>query len=356
MNLNILKGLLILLVIVDHNDFSRSIFPGFLYGFGFHVVGFLTIPFLKPAPPWNRDMGPYLFRLYYPFLLIVTLLALVVGVTHHVPAVLQGKLWALTLYSGNSALLKQTTGMSLLWFLPSFMSLVLLRSAIEHAGATARRIAIALFCVAHLFVGSVAVLVRDYLPLGLLPAIYVVPLGYLGAWTQRALFSRWSPGLGFVIAAALFVPVKYLQMQAHLYYEVGFAVVADFTNPYALVLDDLESVLGVLMLFQLCRFRLGAFLEECGRYSMQIYLFHAFVALAVYKVVTRLIPDAGAIPLFAVSLTATAVLTLALARWLVRQGFVQRFVLPRAPQALFGRTVPAAQRPQPQTAKPEAMQ
>jgi fucose 4-O-acetylase-like acetyltransferase len=335
-DLNALKGILILLVIIDHNDFSRSIFPGFLYGFGFHVVGFLTIPFLKPAPAWNRDMGPYLFRLYYPFFLIVTVLALVVGISRHVPASEQLQSWLLTLYSGNSALLKQTTGMALLWFIPSFMSLVMLRSVIEHTGVLRKRIAVALLCVAHVFVGSVAVLVRDYLPLGLLPAIYVIPLAYLGVWIHRRLFAGLSPALALLIATALFIPVKYLQMQGHLYYEVGFAEVADFKAPYALLLDDLESVLGVMMLFQLCRFNLGGFLRECGRYSMQIYLFHAFVALGVYKAVVKLMPGAGSILLFTISLTTTALLTLALARWLVRRPLVARFVLPRNPQVLLG--------------------
>lgn len=345
MDLNVLKGILILLVIVDHNDFSRSIFPGFLYGFGFHVVGFLTIPFLKPAPAWNRDMVPYLFRLYYPFFLLVTVLALVVGFARHVPAGEQLQSWLLTLYSGNSALLKQTTGMALLWFIPSFMSLVMLRSAIEHGGVLRKRIAIALLCVAHVFVGSVAFLVRDYLPLGLLPAIYVIPLAYLGVWVHRTLFSRLSPALALLVATALFVPVKYLQMQGHLYYEVGFAEVADFRNLNALVLDDLESILGVMMLFQLCRFDLGGFLRECGRYSMQIYLFHAFVALGVYKTVVKLMPGAGSIVLFTVSLATTALLTLLLARWLVRQPLVTRFVLPRSPQVLLGLPSPAAAAP-----------
>lgn len=350
-NLNILKGILILLVIVDHNDFSRSIFPGLLYGFGFHVVGFLTIPFLKPAPELNRDMFNYLFRLYYPFALIVTLMTLVVAVVQHVPAAVQFPLWVLTLLSGNSALLKETTGMALLWFLPSFMSLVVLRSAIEHASTSWKMAALVLFCVAHFFIGSIAPLVRNYLPLGLLPAVYVIPLAYLGVWLHRAWFSRMPAGLAFVTAAALFLPVKYLQMKANFYYEVGFAEVADYRNLYALALDDLESLFGVLMLFQLCRFKLGRFLEECGRYSIQIYLFHAFIALGVYKIIMRFVSDAGAPVLFALSVTATALLTLAFARWLVGQPFLLRFVLPRNLQVLLGRPASTPTHPHSETPK-----
>jgi hypothetical protein len=351
MNLNLLKGILILLVMVDHNDFSRSIFPGFLYG-----VGFLTIPFLKPAPALNRDMGAYLFRLYYPFFVMATLMAAVVGVTRHVPVAEQSALWLLTLYSGNSVVLKQTTGMALLWYLPSFIALVTLHSAIEHAGRAPKVAAIALLCVVHVFVGTVAPMLRDYVPLGLLPALYVVPLAYLGAWTQRTLFSRLSPGVALAIAVAVFVPVKYVQIQAHLYNEVGFAEVADFTAPYALLLNDLESVLGVLMLFQVCRFPLGAFLQECGRYSLQLYLFHAFVALGIYKAVLRFAPDIGSIPQFAISVAATALSTLLLARWLAGRRPVQRFVFPRSPQVLLKGVGAPAQHLQPLAVKPEGIQ
>ena len=33
---------------------SRLLIAGFLYGFGFHVMGFMTVPFLKPAPKLDR--------------------------------------------------------------------------------------------------------------------------------------------------------------------------------------------------------------------------------------------------------------------------------------------------------------
>jgi surface polysaccharide O-acyltransferase-like enzyme len=242
--------------------------------------------------------------------------------------------WALSLYSGNATILKQATGMSLLWFLPSFISLVALRSALEHAGTAGKVAALVLICVAHLFIGTVAARLQNWLPLGLLPALYVIPLGYLGAWLQRRAFGRMRPVLALALAIAVFVPVKYLQMRAHLYNEVGFAVVADYTRPYALLLNDLECVTGVLMLFQLCRFGAPAFIEACGRYSIQIYLFHAFIALAVYKAVLHLPAGAGA--QFIISMAATVFLSLALARWLAANPLAQRFVFPRSPAALLG--------------------
>ena len=351
MNLNLLKGILILLVIVDHNDFARSIFPGFLLGFAFHVVGFMTIPFLKPAPALDRAMGPYLFRLYWPFVVMTGMMAAAVVVLDHVPAPLQAERWLLTLYSGNSAVLKQTTGMALLWYLPSFVSLVLLRSAIERAGQPVKALTIALLCVAHLFIGPVAPVIRDYLPLGVLPALYVIPLGYLCVWAHRRLFERMPPLLALVLATAVFIPIKYLQIRANLYNEVGFTELASYRAPGALMLNDLESVFGVLMLFQLCRFEFGAFVQACGRYSIQIYLFHAFIGLGIYKAVLRFAPELDVLAQFAISVAATAALTLLLARWLAERRLVQRFLFPRGLHVLLKGESVSAHRMKPLAAK-----
>jgi hypothetical protein len=334
MNLNALKGMLILLVILDHNDFSRLFIDGFLYGFTFHVVGFMTIPFLKEAPPLDRKFVAYAFRQYYPFFLVATVTALIAGLATRTPAWQQLQAWLLALYSGNAFALKAATHMSLLWFLPSFIALVTLRSAVEHLGRGAKVLVIALLWAIHPLIGAVAASLQDALPLGLLPALYVAPLAWLIVWLQRMVFSRVAFPWALLLAAAVFVPVKYLQVRAHLYNEVGFAEVADYTRPYALLLNDLESVLGVLVLFQLCRLPLGRFAEACGRYSIQIYLFHAFIALAVYKAVLHLPLPAAA--QFALSLAITAVASLGFARWLAAQPFAQRFVFPRSPGALFG--------------------
>jgi fucose 4-O-acetylase-like acetyltransferase len=346
MNLTALKGLLVLLVLVDHNDFSRSIFPRFLDGFSFHVVGFLMIPFLKPAAVWSKRYLGYLFRLYFPFLVISTLTAIVVAWTTPVTATTQAKHWLLAMYSGNSDILKQTTHMALLWFLPSFISLVTIRTAIENSSQAGKTWAIALLCMAHLFVGTVATTdIRHYLPLGLLPAMYVVPLAYLGVLLHQKVYARMEPLLALLVSTAIFVTVKYAQMRAGLHTEVGFAEVADYSAPFALLLNDLEAVGGVLLMFQLSRFKLGRFVELCGKYSLQVYLLHAFVAMFVYRTLLRYASDWSAPVLFAVSLLATALVTAAVARLLAEQKLARRFLFPRSPGELLGLAAPPENHP-----------
>lgn len=342
MNQNVLKGMLVLLVVLDHNEYVRSLFPRLLDGFSFHVLGFLMIPFLRPAAAWSKDYLTYMFRLYFPFFVIVTLMAIVDAWLTPVTAASQAGLWLHALYSGHSTILKQVTQMALLWFLPSFIALVTLRTLVENCSRTGKRVLIFLFCVAHLFVGMFAHQVKDYLPLGLLPAVFVVPLAYFGVWLHRSVFARMAPSAALLVAAGIAAAVKYAQVQAGLQVEIGFAEVADIRDPYALLLNDLEAVSGVMVMFQLARFRLGSFLELCGKYSLQVYLFHAFVALFVYKVLQRLTPDWPVGLLFAVSMLVTVLLTAALARLLAEQPLVRRFLFPRSPAELLGKSSPRA--------------
>ncbi len=336
MNQNLLKGILVLIVVVDHNDFTRALFRDFFEGLSFHVMGFLMIPFLRPAAAWSRDYLSYLFRLYFPYFVIVTVLAVAVAWIRPVTAGEQTLLWLHALYSGNSAVLKQATGMALLWFLPSFIALVTLRTAIENSSRAGKTIAIALLCAAHLFVGAVGRELAPYLPLGLLPAVYVIPLAYLGVLLQRQVYERMSPLTALLVAGGIFAGSKYAQIQAGLYNEIGFGIVADYRAPQALLLNDLEAVTGVLMLFQVARFRLGGFLDRCGQYSLQVYLFHAFVALCVYKLLMRYATGWPVHSLFMVSMLATVMLTIPLAHFLAVQPMSRRFLFPRSPADLLG--------------------
>lgn len=329
MNPNIVKGLLILLVIVDHNDFARSVIPGFLLGFSFHVLGFLTLPFLRPAHTIDRRLGQYLFRLYHPFFVITTVLALVVFFISPVSATRQLSLWLLSLYSGNFSVLKESTHMSLLWYLPSFVTLVALRAVIEQAGPAGKRIILLGLVALHPFIGLLAPRIQDFLPLGLLPVLYAMPLCYFAAYVHDRLFEHHSRVLGMLASATLYGAVKYLQMRAHLPNELGAAEVADYTQPFALLVNDLEAVTGVWMIFQLGRFPLGRFIEIAGKFSLQVYCFHAFIAVIIYKTLASQLGTLPALPLFLMSITLTAILTVILARFLTERPLFRRLMFPK---------------------------
>lgn len=345
MNLNVLKGLLIILVIADHNEFTRSLFADFFKGLTFHVVGFMTIPFLKPpGQVGTRAFADYAFRLYWPFLLVTCGLWLVVTVLGQTPLAQRLGILGIALYSANADILKVAANMGLLWFLPSFISVVAIRNLIDTGPARARPVWIGLLVAVHGVIGVVAMQIQHYLPLGLLPALYIVPLAYAGVLLHRRLFEPLPAPGALVLAFILLLGAKASQMHLQLGNEVGFSVVADWRSPLALLINDLEAVLGTLMLFQVARLRLPGWIEACGKYSMQIYLFHAFIALGIYKALLLWYPDAGTALLFGVSMSATVFLTLGAAHLIMHSPLAQRLIFPRSLDHLLGRVTagPAA--------------
>lgn len=339
MNQNLLKGMFILLVVLDHNDFARSIIPGFLKGFGFHVMGFMMIPFLRPAGSPDRRFMQYLFRLYYPYLLIVTVMSVIVALITPVPALAQAGRWALALYSGNSDVVKEATHMALLWFLPSFIALIVLRTFLENVPAWLKVMGLLTAWLVHPFIGSLAPAIQDYLPLGLLPAMYVLPLAYLGIFLHRTYFEKLGPANALMQAAAVFIVVKACQIHFGYTNEIGFAAVAGAENWPALLCNDAEAVSGVLMLFQASRFPLGRLIEAFGKHSLQVYLLHAFVAFAIYRLALAVgLPSVSVLLSFALTLAATALLTLALAKTIMALPRLRQFVFPHSWQDLIHRS------------------
>lgn len=331
MRLDVLKGILIVLVIIDHNEFSRSIFPAFLAGLSFHVVGFMTIPFTRPAMPLQAPaFGEYLFRLYYPFALVTLATATVVVATTEATAGQHLVDTLVALYSGNSTALKHATHMGLLWFLPSFIALLIMRSAFDWMSTSARWTALALIVAAHPFLGLVPERVWNYLPLGVLPALYIYPLAYSGAWLHRRLFAqgRAVPMLAF--AGLVFAVVKAVQIKYGMRSEVGFMEVADYSTPFALIINDLEAVTGTILMFQIARVLSSKILSQSGKYSMQLYLVHAFVALAVYRTVLHFSTVSGYLLNFLLSMTLTLAISLGISWVLVTDPRLRRMVFPKS--------------------------
>ncbi len=347
MNLNILKGLLILTVIFDHNDFSRGVFADFLRGMSFHVVGFLAIPFLRPAlQPASPRAASYVFRLYYPFLLLTLAMGVAVAVTGGQPWDERVHATALALYSGHFYALKAATNMGLLWYLPSFISLVLLHGVIESQGRGGKAALIALLVALHGVLGPVAVRIQDYLPLGLLPALYTIPMCYLVVLCHRRLLERLPAATAVALALAVFALVKWLQIHWRLPYELGAMEVPGYDAWPHMLVDDLEGVTGALFLFQLARLPLGRGLAAFGEVSLQVYLTHAFVGLAIAKLLMRTPLAAHPVAILAVSLALTAAIALGVSR-AVMASPLKRFLFPRDPAQLLGRQAAGGAAPAP---------
>lgn len=342
MNQNSLKGLLIILVIFDHNEYAHQLFPDFLRGFSFHVLGFFTLPFLREADSINlARLRKMFFSYLYPFLWFaggMSILTLFlksrsssVGLGG-MPSEMLSQLLSqmlLALYSGNAILLKGATGMSLLWFLPSFFSLMVIRALL--AGRNNFQQILAWLCLfsIHPLISLLPPSTQVSIPLGLLPALYAIPLIMLLVIFQRHIYEKLPTTYAIFLSALLFSAIKYLQIQMNLTQELGFVDVANYQNWRALLVNDLEGIFGVLMIFQLARYDLSALINACGKYSLQLYLFHAFIALMIYRLLEKYFTGTHSGFLLLVSMLTTIVISLGFVAQLMKIHRLQNLLFPK---------------------------
>lgn len=341
MNSDLVKGILIALVIIDHNDFSRELFPQFLNGFSFHVLAFLALPFIRSTPPLSLStLQKHFYRLYYPFLVIAVTTGVVFWVHSGRGFADEALALSQALYSGNADSLKRATNMGLLWFLPSLFSLMVIKGVLEAVPVAFRQTLMASIFIAHFVIGIIALRVQDYLPLGVLPALYVVPLVYTVAIIHLRALCPLRRELALLSVISLFILVKYAQVKMDLFQEIGFSRVADYTSPTALVVNDLEGILGTLLVFQLGRFSLFRWIEIIGRNSLPIYLFHAFIGRILYVAITSQPVTTDPLLSFILTSMLTLILSTMLAQLVMRVQFLRQLLFPDNRPGLLRRRKP----------------
>lgn len=271
------KGVLILLIALGHDPAAAVALPWlgrFLYGF--HVIGFLLLPFLLPAPRAEaRALLDRSVRYLAPYA-SVTLFAIVLNTllfARDVPARELFERAALGLYTGSSGYLKITSGFALFWFLPTLLSLTLVRAALRGRGTP--RAWLVVLVALH---GTLA-LVPDFaavLPLGLAPALVALPLGLAAekAWP----WARTHPLAMVAIAVAVAVPVLASGISTNL----AALAVADVRDPLRLLLQDAHAI-TMFLAIAACGPHLARVpgLVRLGQLSMGVYLGHSFVLQAL---------------------------------------------------------------------------
>ncbi|HJV74487.1 MAG TPA: acyltransferase family protein [Noviherbaspirillum sp.] len=341
MNSDLVKGILIALVIIDHNDFSHELFPQFLNGFSFHVLAFLALPFVRSTPPLSLlTLQKHFYRLYYPFLVVAVTTGIVFCVHSGHSFADEALALSQALYSGNADSLKRATNMGLLWFLPSLFSLMVIKGVLEAAPMVLRQTLLAGIFIVHFVIGIIALRAQDYLPLGLLPALYVVPLVYTVAIVHLRVLCPLRRELALLAVIILFILVKYAQIKMDLFQEIGFSQVADYRSPTALFVNDLEGIFGTLLVFQLGRFSLFRWIETVGKHSLPIYLFHAFIGRILYVAVASQALITSPLLCFIVTAMLTLILSTKLAQLLMRIQFLRQLLFPDNRAELPGRRNP----------------
>ncbi len=266
------KGFLVALVALGHFVPAQSLSPWLSSGglYDFHVIGFLLLPFLRPAAPFGvRVFADRAVRYFVPFLVFALLSFLAWKLTVN-PAAAWRALPAALLY-GDVLSLGDGVGFTFLWFLPALFSLTWLRSAI----AVCRGFLHTALVLAVLLAHGLMTWPGFPLPFNPLPALFVLPIGW--ALTRLAPLRR-----GHILWLVLSVICGIVAARLHHHINIGALAVSTWRQPGLLLLHDVYALAATLTVIhfgdQLARI---PGLVPIGRYSLVVYLSHQFVLKAV---------------------------------------------------------------------------
>ncbi len=285
LNLDIVKALLICTVVLDHNDFVRSLFPNYFRSLNFHVVGFLSLAFLTIPNPLNtkfvmdriaRYMVPFFFYSIPAFIIYTIVFLDFTDFSNSFYSFILGSV------TGDSNLLERSTGFSMLWFLPTLLGAVVLHSFTFHLSLIKKQLVFIFLILMHFFVGMISKDYLQFLPFGISVLLYTFLLSHL-----INIFRNNCNKLLLYLWPITFFTASYLSATLNTSTEVGFNKVESILNLNILILHDIMAVAGVLTVFIIStKFEKNLLLIKIGQNSLLIYLTHPFIYFILKNIIS----------------------------------------------------------------------
>jgi hypothetical protein len=328
-----LKGLLILVVVLDHNDVAHALFPETFRPLTFHVLGFLLLPFVIKRPPLSRRFVlDRLARYWVPFLAIVTVSSLTFwlfykGSARPVRALLE---YALAVAIGSAPLVKEATGFLAYWFLPAFLGLTVVLGVYQGASAAWRRVMAALFVAAHCLLTRQTFGAYYWVPFGLAIVANVFVLGLI---LRAVVGSAMAYRARYVFPITFVVSYGWL-VQQHTWLEIMVLQTAPITSLATFLAQDVAAISGVVTAVLIAnRLHTSRVLAAIGHHSLMIYLFHPLFYVPVTMVLlaagVQSAPTGVALLLGVASFTAVVLASWAAAALLARSKAMCAWIAPR---------------------------
>lgn len=283
-NVDSFKGLLIILVTFDHNDFFRELYPDLFGPLTFHVLGFLFLPFLLGQTKLSTQFVlDRIARYWVPFLFVLTLAACAHWWLYQPSFELgsAGVNYLLAGTIGSAPLVKRSAGLLALWFLPALLGTVIVLAIYRSASKSAQFMMIATLSTAHLFVTSKTVPWYGWLPLGLAVVANIFLLGLL----VKRLFESASCYKFRLAFAAIWLVSYGLLVHGHFRLEIATLDLASVVEFRTFLLQDSAGIAGMITALLIAdlmpRTRI---LDILGKHSLWIYLLHPFCYVALGQV------------------------------------------------------------------------
>jgi fucose 4-O-acetylase-like acetyltransferase len=326
------KGLLIILVIMDHNDFWRAIVPDLFKPLTAHVLGFLILPFLVPVrPPSIRFFRDRLIRYLVPFWWVLTMAAVLYYLMFQsgrdVGAVIYD--WFMAATVGSAFLVKASSGFYYLWFLPSLAGLVITLTLYQSLNRSWQRVCTVLLLCCHVAITAFPGMLLKYVPFGFMIVLWVFPLGLL---------MRWAVSDGNIYRARLPILAAFISSYVYLVLigknlEIMTLDLRPIADPLLFFLQDLNAISGVLVLMWLAtKLNKLRFLNLFGKHSLMVYLLHPLIFLLGFKMLglsTANLGNGQLLAATALSVGLTALVTLGVALGISRISIARTWLTPK---------------------------
>lgn len=278
MNYDVVRGVLMVMVMLDHNDIVRNVrgVNQWFLPMTFHVAGFLLLPFIvrprKLSGPMVRDHAiRYLTPFFFAVLFYAAAFHVVVAKDAFTSQTLADLVAALAF--ADPWHLQVATGFIVLWFLPALLSVVLLMAVYDAVAFPGRAAILAVALLVHLAVGAVPMAFKQYAPQGFLIALYIFPLGVAMRSVLPWLGEARRPGL--IAASCASAVLACWAFERGREVEVATLVLPTLREPLTVLATDVSD-LGFLTVLIIASRRLAALpaFALVGRYSLLVYLLH----------------------------------------------------------------------------------
>lgn len=270
---NAIKGILIILIVLGHNKYVMQGGMSNVYLYSFHVYAFFYLPFLYDFKnmEWCKFFQKNLIRLYVPYsIFFFILLSIALG---------QNRLLSpfsifATYICGSQNMLYTTFGFgSFLWFIPTMLSVLIIRQIYYKQGYCGRNIILLLsaICLAgYTYLLPLYVITWWYTPLCLTVALAMI----LPAVCLRWIFQNIPQQI--ITISFFFLTIAVM---------IVYPIKGIYLNTYLTINRLICPILIFSLLLTLKKFLSeNIYIINLGKQSLIIYLIHQFIYNGFYIV------------------------------------------------------------------------